>query len=76
MILHSESWHSQKSLFKHFQGCLGIFKDTDAYLATLTDKGVKWREGGVHIFLLERGENLKRAGGVDVKMGGCHFFIT
>ena len=37
MILHSESWHSQKSLLKHFQGCLGIFKDINAYLATLTD---------------------------------------
>ena len=26
----------QNSLFKHFQGCLGIFRDIDAYSAKLT----------------------------------------
>ena len=31
----SEPWHSQNSLFKHFQGYLGIFRDIDAYSATL-----------------------------------------
>ena len=32
--------------------------------------------GGVSIFFANKGGiNLKR-GGVDVKMGGCHFFIT
>ena len=65
MILHSESWHSQKSLFKHFQGCLGIFKDTDAYLATLTDKGVKWRGGGggTQFFARKGGKPEKGRGG-------------
>ena len=34
---YSESWYSQNScLFKHFQGYLGIFRDTDAYSAPLT----------------------------------------
>ena len=32
---YSETWYSQNSLFKHFQGDLGIFRDTDAYSATL-----------------------------------------
>ena len=31
-----ETWHSKKSLFKHFQGYLGLFRDIDAYSATLT----------------------------------------
>ena len=31
-----ERWHSQNSLFKHFQGYLGIFMDINAYAATLT----------------------------------------
>ena len=31
-----EPCHSQNSLFKHFQGYLGIFKDIDAYSGTLT----------------------------------------
>ena len=31
---YSEPWHSQNSLFKHFQGCLGIFSDTDPYSTT------------------------------------------
>ena len=35
--VHSEPWHSQNSLFKHFQGYLGIFRDTDADSAALTD---------------------------------------
>ena len=33
---YSEPWYSQNSLFKHFQGYLGIFMNIDAYLATLT----------------------------------------
>ena len=33
---NSELWHSQNSLFNHFQGYLGIFRDIDAYSATLT----------------------------------------
>ena len=32
---YSEPWHSQDSLFKHFQGYLGIFRDIDAYSVTL-----------------------------------------
>ena len=31
-----ERWHSQNSLFKHFQGYLRIFMDIDAYAVTLT----------------------------------------
>ena len=34
MIMHIEI--EQNSLFKHFQGYLGIFMNIDAYLATLT----------------------------------------
>ena len=33
---YSELCHSQNSLFWHFQGCLGIFRDVNAYPATLT----------------------------------------
>ena len=33
---YSEPWHSQNSLFSRFQGYLGIFRDIDAYSATLT----------------------------------------
>ena len=32
---HLEPWDSQNSLFKHFQGYLGILRDIDAYLVTL-----------------------------------------
>ena len=35
-VPHSELWHSQNNLFKYFQGNIGIFRDSDAYLATLT----------------------------------------
>ena len=35
MIKHSASWHSQNSLFKHFQGYLGTLRNTNAYSATL-----------------------------------------
>ena len=28
---YSESWHSQNSLLKHFQGYLSIFRDINAY---------------------------------------------
>ena len=31
--VYSQHWHSQKSLFKHFQGYLGMFWYIDAYLA-------------------------------------------
>ena len=41
---YSESWHSQNSLFKHFQGYLGIFRDIDAYSVTLT--GMQQGEDG------------------------------
>ena len=33
-IFRTESWHCQNSLFKHFQGYLGMFRDIDAYSAT------------------------------------------
>ena len=33
---YSEPWHSQSRLFKYFQGCLGMFRDIDAYSAALT----------------------------------------
>ena len=32
---YSEPWHSQDSLFKHFQGYLGIFRGIDTYSVTL-----------------------------------------
>ena len=37
--------HSQNSLFKHFQGYLGVFRNIDAYSATLTgvQQGGEWR---------------------------------
>ena len=44
--INSEDWHSQNSLFKHFQGFLGIFRDIDAYSAKLTGAQLKGRAGG------------------------------
>ena len=44
--IDSEDWHSQNSLFKHFQGFLGIFRDIDAYSAKLTGVQLKGRAGG------------------------------
>ena len=41
---YSEPWHSQNSLFKHFQGYLGIFRDNDVYSATLTGAQLGGRE--------------------------------
>ena len=35
MIRHSKPWHRQNSWFKHFQRYLWIFRDIDAYSATL-----------------------------------------
>ena len=32
---YSEPWHSQNSLFNHFQGYLGILRDIDSYSAAL-----------------------------------------
>ena len=40
---YSEPWHSQNSLFKRFPGYLGIFRDIDAYSATLTGAQLKGR---------------------------------
>ena len=33
---YTEPWHSQNSLFKHFQEYLGIFRNIDTYSARLT----------------------------------------
>ena len=33
---YSQPWHSQNNLFNHFQRYLSIFRDIDAYSATLT----------------------------------------
>ena len=40
---YSEPWHSQNSLFKHFQGYLDIAKDIDAYSAKLTGGQLRGR---------------------------------
>ena len=42
--VYSELCHSEDNLFKHFQLYVGILKDIDAYLATLTgvQLGGKW----------------------------------
>ena len=40
----SESWHTRSSLFKHFQGYLCIFRDADAYSATITSAQLVRRE--------------------------------
>ena len=42
--VYSKRWHSQDSLFKHFQGYLGIFRDIDAYLNILTGVQLGRRE--------------------------------
>ena len=40
---YSETWHSQNSLFKHFKGYLGIFRDIDGYSATLSGTQLRGR---------------------------------
>ena len=40
---YSEPWHSQNSLFKYFRRYLGIFRDIDAYSATLTSMQLRRR---------------------------------
>ena len=50
---YSECWHSQNSLLKHFQGYLGIFKDTDAYLANLKGAQLEWSGGGCSCLFLK-----------------------
>ena len=47
---YSEPWHSQNSLFRHFQKYLDIYRDIDAYSATLTDAQLQWRGGYWCIF--------------------------
>ena len=39
----SVPWLSQNSLFKHFQGYLGIFRDADSFLATITGAQLRGR---------------------------------
>ena len=51
---YSELWHSQNSLFKHFQGYLGIFKDIDAYSATLTGAELEGNKGAPQTFFENR----------------------
>ena len=41
---YSGPWHCQNSLFKHFQGYLGIFRAINAYSATLTGAQLGLRE--------------------------------
>ena len=43
IIAYSEPWYIQNSLFKHFQGYLGIFMDIDTNSATLTSTQVEGR---------------------------------
>ena len=45
---YSELWHSQNSVFEHFQGYLGIFRDADAYAVTLI--GVQL-QGGIYLII-------------------------
>ena len=57
MIMHIQSpWHSQDSLLKHFQEYLGIFRDIDAYSATLT--GAQPGKGGERIHILKRKDRI------------------
>ena len=52
---YSGPWHSQKSLFKHFQGYLGIFRNISAYSATLT--GAPLRESKISPVLFQKPKN-------------------
>ena len=59
---YSEPWHSQNISFKHFQGCLGIFRGIDAYSVTLTGAKLKGKgeafpalfENRKRVLILER----------------------
>ena len=41
---YSESWHSHKSLFKHFQEYLNILRNIDGYSNTPTGAQLEGRE--------------------------------
>ena len=47
MHAYSGPWHSQNSLFKRIQGYLGIFRDIDAYSATLNRRPTREERGGL-----------------------------
>ena len=53
---YPEPWHSQNSLFKHFQGYLGTSRNTYRYSATST--GAQLKGGGETSFTLFK--NLKK----------------
>ena len=64
---YPELWHSQNSLFKHFQGYLGISRDTDGYSVTIT--GVQLKGGGETSFSLFK--NLKKCPDFENKESDC-----
>ena len=69
---YPEPWHSQNSLFKHFQGYLGISRDTDGYSATITSVQLKGR--GETSFALFK--NLKRCPDYEKKDPDCaHLWV-
>ena len=50
-MAYSEPWHSQNSLFKHFQGYLEIMRYIDAYSATLSGALLKKDRDWLHLWL-------------------------
>ena len=69
---YPEPLHSQNSLFKHFQGYLGIFRDTDRYSATST--GAQLKGGGETSFTLCK--NLKKYADFEKKDPDCvHLWV-
>ena len=52
---YSELWHSQNSLFRHFQRYLGIFRDIDAYSVTPTGAQLGGRgEASLAVFEIKK----------------------
>ena len=65
---YSDTYHSQNSLFKHFQGYLGIFRDIESYSATLTDAQLSRRGEASHVIF----ENWKKCSEFGKKGPGFH----
>ena len=60
---YSKPWHNHNSLFKHFQGNLRIFRDTDVYSVTLTGAQLGGGTGGYPLPFFENRKKGSHFGG-------------
>ena len=68
---YSDLWHSQNSLFKHFQEYLGIFRGIDQYSATFTSAQLGGRGEASPVLF----ENRKKCLGFGKKGPDCDHWV-